>query len=53
MAEPAGDVTVIGPLVAPAGTDVTIWFEVEEVTLALVPLKLTVFWLGVLLNPVP
>ena len=41
------------PVVAPFGTDVTIWLTVDEVTVAIVLLNLTVFWLGVALNPVP
>src|SRR5215471_14716764 len=41
VAEPAGAVTVIGPVVAPAGTDVTICEAVAEATVALVPWKLT------------
>src|SRR5712692_5582670 len=46
-------VTVIVPLVAAAGTVVTIWVLLEEVTVAATPLKTTVFWLGVELNPEP
>src|SRR5262249_29614545 len=52
-AEPPGVVTVIGPVVAPEGTEVTIWVVVADVTVATVPLNLTVFWLAVVLNPVP
>jgi hypothetical protein len=43
VAEPAGVVTLIGPVVAPAGTDVTIWLELADVTVAVVPLNFTVF----------
>jgi hypothetical protein len=43
VAAPAGEVTLIGPVVAPAGTLVTIWVAVAEVTLAGTPLKATVF----------
>ena len=53
VAEPAGEVTLIVPVVAPAGTVVMICVAVEEVTAAAAPLKVTVFWLGVALNPVP
>ena len=53
LAEPLGDTTVTVPLVAPDGTDVTIWVAVEDDTAALVPLNVTVFWLGVALNAVP
>ena len=42
-AEPAGVVTEIGPVVAPDGTVVTICVNEEEVTVAAVPLKETVF----------
>jgi hypothetical protein len=45
--------TVIGPVVAPAGTVVTIWVDVELVTAAAVPLKLTVLFAGVVLKFVP
>jgi hypothetical protein len=53
VADPPGAVTPITPVVAPAGTVVTIWVVVDEVTLAETPLKVTVFWLGVALKPVP
>ena len=52
-AEPPGEVTLIGPVVAPAGTVVTIFVVVDDVTDAVTPLNVTVFWLGVALNPVP
>jgi len=47
VAEPFGAPTVIGPVVAPVGTVVMICVAVAEPTEALVPLKLTVSWLGV------
>jgi hypothetical protein len=53
VADPAGAVTLIGPVVAPAGTLVTMEVAVEDVTVAVTPLNLTVFWLGVALKPVP
>jgi len=53
VADPAGVVTVIGPVVAPAGTLVTIWLGLDEITVAAVPLKATVFWAAVVLNAVP
>src|SRR5262249_6387451 len=43
VAEPDGEVTEIGPVVAPAGTVVTIWLGLDEITVAAVPLKATVF----------
>ena len=43
VAEPPGAVTPITPVVALAGTVVTIWVVVDEVTLADTPLKVTVF----------
>lgn len=51
--DPAEVVTAIAPVVAPEGTDVTIFVDVDEVTVAAVPLNVMVFWLGVVLNPVP
>jgi len=53
VAEPVGVVTMIGPVVAPTGTVVTSWVAVAEVTAATMPLNVTVFWLAVVLNPVP
>jgi hypothetical protein len=53
VADPAGAVTAIDPVLAPTGTVVTICVGVEEVTTATVPLKVTVFWLGVEPKPVP
>src|SRR5215212_8714241 len=53
VASPNGVLTVIGPVVAPDGTVVTICVGVAELTVAVVPLNLTVFWLAVALNPVP
>lgn len=45
--------TEIRPVVAPVGTVATILVAVAETTVAAVPLKVTVFWLGVVLNAVP
>jgi len=45
--------TEITPVVAPVGTVATILVAVEETTDAAVPLKVTVFWLGVVLKAVP
>ena len=45
----SGAVTWMGPVVAPAGTLVTMEVAVEEVTVAVMPLNFTVFWLGVVL----
>ena len=53
VAEPLGVVTVIVPVVAPAGTVVSIWLAVDDVAVAVTPLNCTVFWLGVVLNAVP
>jgi len=53
VAEPAGAVTEIGPVVAPAGTVATICELVDELTNAVTPLKVTVFWPDVALKPVP
>ena len=53
VARPKGVLTVIGPVVAPDGTLVTICVGVAELTVAVVPLNLTVFWLAVELKPVP
>jgi hypothetical protein len=50
---PAGDVTPIGPVVAPAGTTATSWFGVADTTVADTPLKVTAFWAAVALNPAP
>ncbi len=46
-------VTDIGPVVAPAGTDVVILVDVEAVTTATTPLNLTIFSAGTLLKFVP
>jgi hypothetical protein len=43
VAVPDGVMTVIGPVVAPAGTLVAICVAVEEITTASVPLNRTVF----------
>jgi hypothetical protein len=53
VAVPLGDVTWMGPVVAPVGTVVKIWLVVAELTIAFVPLKLTVFCPAVLLKAVP
>jgi hypothetical protein len=53
VAEPAGAVTTIGPVVAPEGTLVTMRVALAAVIVAATPLKVTEFWLGVALNPVP
>jgi hypothetical protein len=53
VAEPDGEVTAIAPVVAPAGTEVTRRVAVAAVTVAAVPLTVTAFRLGVVLNPVP
>ena len=52
-ADPAGEVTLIVPLVAPAGTMTTNSVAVAELTTAVVPLKRTVFRFAVGLKPVP
>jgi hypothetical protein len=46
-------VTPIGPVVAVAGTVVTILVDVDDVTIAVTPLNVTVFDAGVVLKPVP
>ena len=53
VAEPAGEVTAIVPVVAPAGTLVTIRFVLDEITVAETPLNATVFWPAVALKPAP
>jgi hypothetical protein len=53
VADPAGDVTAIVPVVAPDGTVTTSSFALAPEIVAAVPLKLTVFELGVEENPVP
>lgn len=53
VTEPAGVVTEIVPVMAPEGTLVTISVEEADATLAVTPLNLTVFSLGVELKPVP
>ncbi len=49
VADPSGVVTAIVPLVAPAGTLVVIDVAVDAVTVAGVPLNVTVFCDGVVL----
>ena len=39
VAVPAGEVTLIGPVLAPDGTEVTMRVAVAEVTVAATPLK--------------
>lgn len=46
-------VTLMGPVVAPVGTVVVSWFVVAAVTVAVVPLNLTVLELGVALKFCP
>jgi hypothetical protein len=46
-------VMAMGPDVAVLGTCATRELTVEDTTVALVPLKLTIFELGVVLNPLP
>jgi hypothetical protein len=53
VADPPGVVTLIGPVLAPAGTVATSRVVVAEVTVAVVPLNLTVLSPAVALNPVP
>ena len=53
IAEPLGEVTLIGPLVAPAGMVTCKLLVVAAMTVAAVPLKLTVLALGVALKPTP
>src|SRR5262245_4236444 len=52
-ADPAGAVTPIVPVAAPAGTVTVSCVALAADTVAAVPLKGTVFWLGVALKPVP
>src|SRR5713101_21033 len=53
VAVPFGVVIAIGPVVDPVDTVARICVAVAEVTVAFVPLKLTVFRFGLALNPVP
>jgi hypothetical protein len=53
VVEPVGVATVIGPVVAPDGTVVTICVAVAESAVASKPLNATEFSLGIVLNPVP
>jgi hypothetical protein len=46
-------VTLIDPVVPPVGTAKVSWVEVEERTVAASPFSLTVFCVGVVLNPAP
>ena len=53
VADPAGEVTAIAPVVAPRGTVATSSVGLADVIAAAVPLKVTVFAPGVESNPVP
>src|SRR5207253_7632518 len=53
LAPPAGDVTLSGPVVAPAGTWTLNMVVLAATTAAGVPLKLTASWLAVALKAVP
>ncbi len=46
-------VTVIGPVVASEGTVVIIWVDVQLVTIAVIPLKVTVLLDGLVLKFFP
>jgi hypothetical protein len=51
--DPPAVVTLMGPVVAPAGTLTVSCVAVAALTVACVPLKRTVFWLAVALKPTP
>src|SRR5262245_20707310 len=53
VADPAGEVTAITPEVAPRGTVTTSSVGLADEIVATVPLKVTVFALGIGSNPVP
>jgi hypothetical protein len=53
VAAPVGVVTVIDPVVAPVGTAVARVVAVDVVTVAAVPLNVTVLEEAVVLKPVP
>jgi hypothetical protein len=53
VAIPEGAVTVTAPVVAPLGTVTVSWVALADVTVAAVPLNVTVFWLVVAPKPVP
>jgi hypothetical protein len=53
VALPKGLVTEMVPDVAALGTVTRSWFELDEVTVADEPLKVTEFWLATVLKPVP
>ena len=53
VALPLGDITEIGPVVAPVGTWTTNCVAEAELIVAAVPLKFTVSWLAVAENPDP
>jgi hypothetical protein len=51
--EPAGVITLIGPVVAPTGTAVTISVADADCIVALTPLNSTLSFVAVTLNPLP
>src|SRR4030095_8979780 len=53
VADPAGDVTPIGPVVALPGTTVASWVALAAEIVAGTPLKVTVFSVGVDEKPTP
>src|ERR1041384_1000981 len=53
VAEPVGVITEIGPVDAPAGTEVTNCVALAEITDALTPLNWIVFSVATVLKPVP
>jgi hypothetical protein len=53
VAVPAGAVTLMGPVLAVAGTVTTSWVVDAEDTAAATLLNVTVFWVVTALNPVP
>ena len=53
VADPLGAVTLTCPVAAALGTVATSCVAVAAVTVAEVPLKLTLFWFGVVLKAVP
>ena len=53
VATPLGELTLMGPVTAPGGTGTTSLFTVADCTVAIPPLKLTLFCAGVVLKPLP
>jgi hypothetical protein len=53
VAEPVGVEIAIGPVVVPDGTVATICVAVAEITVARMPLNVTIFSFTIVLNPVP